>query len=113
MKIKHPEGYWVQQLTDENISDLLDILVSKKKNKKFKKVLEQMRKPKIQEWSGLKVYPYSRAFLPEFNDKTPFFVPITFVLWHDPRKYIFHHILDAPKRDTDFFKRFLVQWRTE
>ena len=43
MKLKQQEGYWTQQLTDENLRDLLDILVSKKKNKKFKKVLEQKR----------------------------------------------------------------------
>lgn len=43
MELKHTEGYWIQQLTDENLRDLLDILVSKKKNKKFKKVLEQRR----------------------------------------------------------------------
>lgn len=46
MELKHPEGFWVQQLTDENTRDLLDILVSKKKNKKFKKVLEQRRNNK-------------------------------------------------------------------
>lgn len=46
MELKHPEGYWVQQLTDENTRDLLDILVSKKKNKKFKRVLEQRRNNK-------------------------------------------------------------------
>ena len=43
MNEKHPNGYWVQKLTDEDIRDLLDILVSKKKNKKFKKVLKQER----------------------------------------------------------------------
>ena len=41
MNKKHPNGYWVQQLTDENIRDLLDIIVSTKKTKKFKKVLKQ------------------------------------------------------------------------
>ena len=46
MEVKHPEGYWIQQLKDENISDLLDILVSKKKVRKFKKVLKQERTEK-------------------------------------------------------------------
>ena len=43
MQTKHPNGYWVQQLTDEQIRDLLDILVSKKKVRKFKKVINQTR----------------------------------------------------------------------
>ena len=43
MDLKHPEGYWVQQLTDDNIRDLLDIIVSSKKFKKFKKVISQER----------------------------------------------------------------------
>ena len=38
MEINHPNGYWVQQLTDENIDELFEILISKKKNLKFKKV---------------------------------------------------------------------------
>ena len=43
MNIKHPDGYWVQQLTDEDTRDLLDILVSKKKQKKFKKTTKYLR----------------------------------------------------------------------
>ena len=43
MNNKRPNGYWVQQLTDANIADLLEIVVSKKKTKKFKKVIKQTR----------------------------------------------------------------------
>lgn len=43
MNKKHPNGYWVQKLTDENVRDLLDLIVATKKTKKFKKVLKQTR----------------------------------------------------------------------
>jgi len=43
MNKRHPNGYWVQKLSDENARDLLDLIVSSKKNKKFKKVLKQTR----------------------------------------------------------------------
>ncbi|MBR4999288.1 MAG: hypothetical protein IKY10_05345 [Clostridia bacterium] len=39
----HPNGYWVQKLTDDNVRDLLDLVVSTKKTKKFKKVLKQTK----------------------------------------------------------------------
>jgi hypothetical protein len=43
MQTTHPKGYWVQQLTDDQIRDLLEILVSKKKVRKFNKVINQTR----------------------------------------------------------------------
>lgn len=43
MTIKHPNGYWVQKLTDENTRDLLDLIVSTKKTKKFKKIFNYSR----------------------------------------------------------------------
>lgn len=43
MNKKHPNGYWVQQLTDDNTRDLLDSIVATKKTKKFKKVLKQTK----------------------------------------------------------------------
>ena len=43
MNKKHPNGYWVQKLTDENARDLLDMIVATKKTKKFKKVWKQER----------------------------------------------------------------------
>ena len=39
MNAQHPTGYWVQQLTDEDIERILQILVSKKKSKIFKKII--------------------------------------------------------------------------
>ena len=43
MNIKHPNGYWVQQLTDEDVNELLSTIVARKKTKKFKKVNSQKR----------------------------------------------------------------------
>ncbi len=35
MNTKYTEGYWVNQLSDEEIKELFEILISKKKNLKF------------------------------------------------------------------------------
>lgn len=35
MKQKHENGYWVNKLTDEDVKELFEILISKKKNLKF------------------------------------------------------------------------------
>ena len=43
MELNHANGYWVSQLTDENVKDLLAILTSKKKNKKFRNIIKQER----------------------------------------------------------------------
>lgn len=43
MAKKHPNGYWVQQLTDKHIHELLLILSSTNPLKKFNRVLNQTR----------------------------------------------------------------------
>lgn len=47
MNKKHPEGYWVQKLSDEQVWNLLYTLVSKKANRRFSKVLNYDRKDNI------------------------------------------------------------------
>lgn len=43
MNKKHPNGYWINQLSEENISELLYRLTSFKKDKKFKRVINQTK----------------------------------------------------------------------
>ena len=43
MNKRHPNGYWVQKLTDENTKDLLDLIVSTQKTKKFKEIFQQTK----------------------------------------------------------------------
>ena len=45
METKHQAGYWVHQLSDNQIAELLEILVSKKKARKFVRVLQKTKAP--------------------------------------------------------------------
>lgn len=39
METKHADGYWVQQLSDNQAKELLKILTAKKESKKFKRII--------------------------------------------------------------------------